>query len=323
MSLLTRFTVYLYFLFFGVYAIFAQSSASKTGSFIRTGQSAQQYALGNTGVAHNANGTSFYYNPSSMLFSKKTSVIGLNAQLLSLDRRIYSFGFHKKVKTRAQISFGWIHATVNDLYEYSSEAVRGEELLFNMNAFYGSFGIRISETIGFSFTGKYLKESLNDYYLSDYNATGLALDLSLFSKISTKTNLAIVVRDITGSLKTNSDRVFETLARETAFELNQKLPKYIVVAVSTAELIPIEFISLMTDIKVLEDKTTSFHFGVEYSRFKNGRLRIGYNDNHITAGIGLDISTLNKQFILDYAYISSFYDEGASHIFSWTLDLTK
>ena len=77
------------------------------------------------------------------------------------------------------------------------------------------------------------------------------------------------------------------------------------------------------DLKVLEDKTISIHTGIEYNGFENGSLRAGFDKNHINAGLGLNFMLGNKRIVLDYAFVSSFYSEGESHIFSWSMELGK
>lgn len=306
--------------------LFSQSSASKTASFTRLGQSAYQLSMGNAGVATEANGASFYYNPSAVLFSNQETILSANVQKLSLDRNIYSLGFHKLTKRGAQLSLGWIHASVNELFEYNSEAVKGEELNFGMNAFYASFGVKVGSKLGISFTGKYLTESLSDNYKDDYNASGFSLDLSAIYKLSEKTNLAFILRDLSGKTTTNSDKVFGESSNQTAFEIEQELPKYMIFGVQSSELFEkfnLTHFSQNIDLKILEDKTVSVHTGIEYSGFENGSLRIGFDKNHLNAGLGFNFLFGNKHIYLDYAFISSFYSEGESHIFSWSMGLGK
>ena len=315
---------YFLVIFFSFTAIIAQSSASKTGSFTRLGQSAYQLSMGNSGIAAEANGASFYYNPSAVLFSETKTILGANVQQLSLDRNVYSLGFSKLTKRGAQLSMGWIHAGVDDLYEYNSEAVKGEELNFGMNAFYASFGVKIGTKLGISFTGKYLTESLTDYYKDDYKASGFSLDISTIYILSNKTQIAFVVRDLSGKITTNSDKVFGESSNLTAFEIDQKLPKYMIVGVQTSELFEMMnfyHFEQNIDLKVMEDKTVSIHTGIEYNGFENGSLRAGLDKNHINAGLGLNFMFGNKRIVLDYAFVSSFYSEGESHIFSWSMEL--
>ena len=48
--------------------------------------------------------------------------------------------------------------------------------------------------------------------------------------------------------------------------------------------------------------------------------RIGFDENHLTFGGGLDFAAgLGINASLNYAFVTSIIDEGVSHIFAWEL----
>jgi len=98
--------------------VFAGTNGGYAGAFLQLGLGARSMALGNAGVANEADGYSAFYNPASMAFLQQKSV-PLSYSFMSLDRRFNFIGFSMPAPPHAGFSVGWLNAGADNIRSYN------------------------------------------------------------------------------------------------------------------------------------------------------------------------------------------------------------
>lgn len=294
----------------------AQDFTKSAFPLLRMGHSAYSLAMGNASVAAKPNSASYFSNPAT-LADKQNDFFSMNVQILSLDRRVYSFSYNRSRRKRTFFSIAWIHAKVNDLYNFSREAEKGSEIDYGDNLFLAAAGVRFSDHFAASLSVKYLSQSISNTSLKDYSATVVAIDLSALYKLNTDLEFAFSIRDLARGISTNSEAIFEAEHRES-------LAKSVIIGFKSkqfSDILSFAKIQLLVDYRFLEDYKNTLHLGLE-TRFSDSfSLRFGLDDMELRAGFGLAFLIAKQKITMDYAFLPSSIDAGSSHVLSWMISL--
>lgn len=289
----------------------AEGNGGYAGAFLRIGLDARSVAMGNAQVATADHGFGFYYNPAALPFLKNFSA-NFSYSFLSLDRRFSYIGLAAPLKPQAGMSLGWIYSGVGDIQGYDSRGMESDKISHGLHAIYFSFGIFIiPQKLAIGLNAKYLRESLSDPGF-DYSGTGFGGDLGIFCKPLADLALGYQVKDLNAKLKSNTNKIFERgLDRDNEFPISQRLGFFYQT--------PIRWARVAYDFEWSTAGQEKNHIGVEFT-IPGVAARFGYDNDHVTFGAGLHIDRyLKLKATLDYAFVASIVDEGASHLFSWQL----
>lgn len=297
---------------------FSQSFTKNGLPFIRMGQAASNLALGNTGLAATPSAAGFYYNTAT-LGSAKEKMFSANLQFLSQDRSIYSLAYTHVTTKKAFFTIAWIHASVDELYQFSSTAVKGEAIDYSDNAIFVGAGVNVTPKLTVALTAKYVVQTIGHSGLNgDYSANTVGVDLSAYYKLSSMLQLGVSFRDLGRSLETNSETFTELVHEE-------ELPKTAAYGFRTSILSFFlkdkQQLQFLMDYIAIEEQDARMHLGLEYQVYPAQFLRFGLEDGEFRAGIGLELKIAKYKLGLDYAYLDSTIEAGSSHVISWVLKL--
>ncbi len=296
--------------------LFSGSNGGYAGAFLRMGLGARSLALGNAGAAGQAGGYSFYYNPALSGFLEDR-VLSISSSAMSLDRRFNYIGFSMKVPPDAGFSAGWINSGVNDFQSTNSIGEFTGEIAHSINAAYFNFARQFGSRLAAGLSIKYIWESLG-FGNDKYSSGGWGWDFGILYRATDDLNLALVVRDVASKLKANTGDLFEF--GTTTID---NFPVLYVAGVRYTT--PLDWLIVLYDFEMSDKESYKNHLGFEAIYQEAVALRIGYDNDRITAGTGINFKALNKNSLLgrlgqlDYAFQPSILDEGSNHIFSWQI----
>lgn len=312
-----------YFLLFISFAVFAEGNGGFSGAFLRVGLGARAMAMGNAQVATADHGYGMYYNPAALPNLEKR-YFSLSYSNMSLDRKFNYIGFSLPLAPVAGASIGWINSGVGDLRAYSSTGQDVGEIDHGLNAIYAAFALKIialvqqekkmlnvpADLVSVGIAVKYLRESLGDNEDFDYSGKGFGVDLGILLKPHPRLALGYQVKDINGSLSSNTNDIFERGSDlDNSFPLTQKAGIFYHT--------PLSWLSVAYDFEWSNKGEEKHHLGAELSS-KIAFGRFGYDNDHFTIGGGLQFHAYKKlSMTLDYAFVDDVEDEGVSHVFSW------
>jgi hypothetical protein len=188
------------------------------------------------------------------------------------------------------------------------------EINHGLHAIYFSFGAQlIPNRLSIGVSAKYLKESLSDQEKSyEYGGSGFGGDLGVQLRVTDDLYLGYLMKDVNAKLKSNTNNIFDQ-----GMTLDNQFPLSNVVGVYYQT--PWKFLRLAYDFEWSTAGSEKHHAGVELA-IPQAAARFGYDNDHWTFGGGLNISTpFGMKAILNYAFVNSVVDEGASHVFTWEL----
>ena len=302
---------------------FAEGNGGFAGSFLRIGLGARALGMGNAQVAGAANGFGMFYNPAG-LPRLQNRLFSLSYSFLSLDRRFNYIGISSPLPPFAGISVGWIYSGVTNLRSYNSRGEDTGELSNGLNAVYFSFGVSLiqmiqqsgqlkgarPDLISIGLSVKYLRESIDDHAEFNYVGSGLGADLGVMVTPTGNFSFGYQIKDINSKLRSNTNNIFDRGSiRENRFPLVQKAGIWY--------RTPYKGIALAYDFEWSDAGQEKHHLGAEFST-RGAVGRVGYDNDHLTLGGGLDFRVYHHvKLLLDYAFVDSAIDEGVSHVFSW------
>ena len=296
-------------IFLGISPVFAEGNGGYAGAYLRLGLGARAIAMGNAQVATADNGFGFYYNPAALPYLQKLSA-NFSYSFLSLDRRFAYVGLSTPIKPEAGLSIGWIFSGVGDLKSYDSRGIETGKIDHGQHAIYFSFGaMMIPNRLSVGISAKYLRETISDPDF-DYSGKGLGVDLGALLRVNDDLLLGFQVKDINGKLKSNTNKIFDRgIDRDNAFPVSSRAGLYYIT--------PIRWARVAYDFEWSTAGQEKNHLGLEFT-IPGVAGRIGYDTDHLTFGAGLVIDQYSRvKAVLDYAFVASVVDEGASHIFTW------
>lgn len=289
----------------------AGGNGGYAGAFLRIGLGARAIAMGNAQVAATGNGFGFFYNPASLPHLTALSA-NFSYSFMSLDRRFSYLGLSSALQPQAGFSLGWIYSGVGHIPSFDSRGVETGEVDHGLHGVYFSFGIFIfPEKLSIGVNAKYLRENISDPDFS-YKGEGFGADFGLMAKPFPALAIGYQLKDLNAKLRSNTNNIFERgFDKENSFPVSQRLGFFY----NT----PVKWIAVAYDFEWSTAGEEKNHVGFEFA-IPGVAARIGYDNDHLTFGGGIEIDQyLGIKAILDYAFISSVVDEGATHIFTWQL----
>jgi len=311
--------IFLFLLILSV-SLGANNNARFAGSFTRLGLGARSISMGNTGVAMPGNGYSFYYNP-ALAGNHENKIFSNTYNFMSLDRHIYFVGFSMKVPPGAGFSVGWLNSGTADFTSYNSSGQNDGKIEHSAHAFYASFSRQFSNRFSIGVTIKILLEYIGDGSADfDYSSKGVGGDVGLFYKLDESLSFGVVYKDIGSKLKANTEGLFERGG--TTIDPFPRLLRF-----GTFYSTPYEWLNIAYDFEISSKEEHTHHLGIEAKHGRNLAFRTGLMNfreeveraNQFFAGVGFDFTLYKYVSHLDYAFISSKFDEGESHLFSWQI----
>ncbi len=289
--------------------VLAEGNGGYAGAYLRLGLGARAIAMGNAQVATADHGFGFYYNPAALPYLEKLSA-NFSYSFLSLDRRFAYVGLSTPIKPQAGFSIGWIFSGVGDIKSFDSHGVETGKVDHGQHAIYFSFGsMVIPDRLSVGVSAKYLRETLSDPDF-DYTGKGFSVDLGAMFRVNNDLSLGFQVKDINGKLKSNTNNIFDRgIDRDNAFPVSSRLGFYYIS--------PVRWARVAYDFEWSTAGEEKNHIGLEFT-IPGVAGRIGYDNDHLTFGGGLVIDQYSRvKAVLNYAFVASVVDEGASHIFTW------
>ncbi len=298
--------------------LFANENAQYAGSFTRLGLGARSIAMGNTGVAAEGYGYSFYYNPALAGLHQNT-IFSNSFTFLSRDRHAYFIGLSTKIPPAAGLSLAWLKTGTADFANYNSIGSKSGVIEQSAHAIYGSFSRQFSDKFSIGITLKVLLEYISSPDFS-YESSGVGADIGLFYRIADNLSVGAVYKDIGSNLKANTQDIFEFGGTTV-----DKLPKLL--RVGAFYNTPIKGLNAAYDFEISSSDEFTNHFGLEAVHDRNISARLGIIDfksannreMQFFAGAGFIFNLYKYDTHLDYTFISSKEAEGSSHLYSFEI----
>lgn len=295
--------------------LLSQNTFTKNGMpFLRLGHHAVSVAQGNTGVAGGVEVGSIFVNAATGSTVSR-DLFSASSHMLSLDRTMFNIMYTRAVSPRAFFSLAWIHASVDNLHEFSYTGEKGAEIDYGDNAFLGAIGFRVNPKFSFSLTAKYISQSIG--FSETYEATAVAVDLGAFYQMRDDVHIGIAFRDLAKEIETNSEALYETIHKES-------LPSTFAVGVRFPSLFKSYIknnFALSVDYIAEESVDSELRFGASYEVYANQFLRLGLENGEFRAGLGIGTHLFERKTSLNYSFSSSSIGAGNSHSFSWVMEI--
>jgi len=269
-------------------------SAGGAAAYLKMGVSARALGMGEafSAVADDASAT--YYNPAGIGELQKREIHTMHA-MLSLDRKLdFANYVLPDPKRKGVWGFSWTRFGVDEIPETRVDNAgnpivdaSGNVRIFSYfsdveNNYSLSYGRKMSDRRSYGGTLKLLRHSL-----FDASANGLGLDWGGLFKMSDRTKIGVVLKNLGASLKWN-----------TASGNKDSIPVTSVVGVAY-QWKPKILTAL--DIEKTGSEDFKAKFGVEGKITESIALRAGVNNKNFSIGAGFK----SKEWNFDYA----FYDE--------------
>ncbi|MBO8131278.1 MAG: hypothetical protein H0Z29_07155 [Candidatus Marinimicrobia bacterium] len=260
--------------------------------------------MGNTGIASDPDGFSFYYNPASLpLLERK--YLSLNYYFLTLDRFFHSAGFSMPLKPSAGLSICWISAGVKNIEGRTLSGLIDEIYNTSENAFYVSFGNKFFNKI---LLGINVKILYND--LVEVKGKGMGADLGILFLAGEDFRIGLVAKDLGSSYSYNTQSVFE--------RGSNYIDKFPVIYKAGVYKKFFEKLVFAIDGGYSDKEDFVYHIGTSYLFSKILEIRMGVNNGSFTAGFGTQYKAGERiDLNLGYAIIFGIAGEGETHVLSW------
>ncbi len=289
---------------------FGSDNGRFAGSYTRIGIGARSMAMGGTGVAAPNRGYAFYYNP-ALSGKMDRKVFSAESNFLSLDRYVNFIGFSVKVPPGAGLSVGWLVSGTGNLNSYNSIGQNTGKINHSAHAIYAAFARHLTDKLSIGVNLKVLLEYINDGTSGfDYASRGFGGDIGVFYQAMQNLSIGAVYKDIGSKLSANTEKLFARGGVTT-----DKFPQLF--RIGAFYHTPLKWLNVAYDVEMSSVGKIDHHIGVEAIHGRNLSFRIGANNSRFTAGAGFDFRFRGFTSLLDYAFVSSAWGEGSSHLFSW------
>lgn len=286
-------------------AVAGNRSGTVSAQFLKMPVNARATAMGNAQVSLAEGASSIAYNPAGVLSIETASFGGTyNAWFADITHTFY--GVAVNLQEYGTVGAGLTSLTTDDMAVTTPAFPDGTGELFKATdlAFTLVYARQISQEFGLGLSAKYIKSYL---YNKEISANAMAFDIGTLYDIPTlRTRLGISVNNLGRDLKfLNEQYSLPTAlrfgARVTVFQEEANL------------------VYLAVQIARPNDAEEQYNLGAEYTYSNLISLRGGYRFNYdtedVSGGIGVDLSSLDINGKLDYAYTNYKYLPG-THMFS-------
>ena len=304
------------------------------GSELRYGTNAREISLGGALVALSNSGFRQFSNP-ALVSSVQSSEIGISLFYMSLDRSIQAFAFNQHLPPKAGLGIAIIRAGTSGIIGRNTIGDITKEFSISELLALLSFGVQFSDNVSF---GINLKIS-NSNILDEIDNNSISIDAGVLYKFSQNLNFGTRISNLIGKYKWQYDLI------DTEKNYSIYIPKIvsfgskyihdknlIIVSQLDFPLLPIVketsgynagIIQQNNNIEwVVPEGALVYRLGFEKDFSDNLKLRLGFNFDKITMGLGSKLLIWDKYYLhLDYALDPGSVEEGISHNFSWRIKL--
>jgi len=302
-------------------ALFAKGDGGHAGSFLRMGVNARARALGEAYTAVADGAIASFYNP-GVIPHFQSKQVDLSYSFLPLDRKLSYIGFATPIQPpgsgptrpmRAGIAAGWIHAGVDNIDGRDFSGNHTMDYSYSENAFYLSFAVQPHDKLGIGISAKYLQNSIPDLEQNGdaLSTTGFGIDVGVYFQALENLSLAAAVHDINSSYTWNTDQVYD---RGTS--ITDDFP--MVYRLSAAYTLPQDWAMFVVDVENSDKQDVRLHVGAEFTYADVGALRVGWDEDQPTFGLGFFFNIYERPAVINYAFVPGLDGISADHIFSWT-----
>jgi hypothetical protein len=278
-------------------------SGGYAGNFLEWGAGARAIAMGKTFSAIANDGTSIYWNPAGLAQLSSRELSAMHS-LIFEDRHqnfiAVSFPFNK-----FSLSAGWMRFGVSNIQERNSIGELTGKFDDSENAFLLGTGYNLISQSTFKLnvglTAKYFYHALHNYHGTGYGVDIGTLGYFHLPGLVERIGLAVTVQNLGASVKWNT-------------ESNHQDDLPIILRLGSALILkPVPF-KIALDLEKVERSDFKVHAGAEYW-INMLALRVGLNQNKLTAGTGLVFKLINYGVIIDYAFTTDDVANKALHFF--------
>ena len=294
-----------------LFTIFAHAygEGGFVGSSYRYGSNARSIALSNSTLANYNKSYNALTNP-ALLGDIKELEYGFSYFDMSLDRYIQTFSITIPAPPVASIALSTYVLGTNNIPGASS----GNVPTGSYSAGEGYWMLSFGTSMGNFSPGINIKLFQNK--IASYTADGVGLDIGFLYKLSPESQIALMLENIYAKYS------WDVNTGESELSYDEEFPQIISLGLSskiTAKIL------LLIQIDNNSEVNNYIHkIGTEWDSNKIYKLRLGLNNknnvlNH-SFGFGIDIyKTKNNLNIgLDYAMDTGKFEEGTSHLFTFT-----
>jgi hypothetical protein len=295
------------------------------GAFLRMGFEARSKALGDAFVAVPEGAVAGIYNPALLPhLPARQAVVSLS--FLPLDRNLdyigVAFPIHPKTVSasgarplNAGIMIGWIHAGVDNIDGRDSAGNHTQDLSNSEHAFFMGFSVSPLPWLSIGLSGKVLYNRIPDIAEQGgaLTSNGFGVDFGLFAQPLKNFSVGMTFRDNMSKYTWNTDKVYE-LGTSTVY----KFPR--VLRTGLAYRIPQQWLLLVADMETSDVQNPRYHVGAEATIQQIGAVRLGWDHNKPTFGLGIKTTVFGKTAALNYAFVPGLEALSPDHVVSWAID---
>jgi len=270
------------------------------GAYLRVGVGARPLGMGGAFTALSDDATASYWNAAG-LGQIKDPQVALIYSSMSMDRLLNLATSAQPLKRIGTFGVSWLNYGVGDIDGRDMAGSPTGNFSDSENAFSLSFGKELSSVLLIGSSFKYLYQKL-----ASQQATGYGFDVGVLLKIGENIRIGGKIQDIASKIKWDTDSRIE-----------DKFPIVAILGISIAlKTTPIR---ISADMEKNGNQNAEYHIGAEYWIIPSIAARLGYNQNHITAGgsVVIPISSVNLQ--LDYAFAPDVLQQSPTHQMSMVI----
>ena len=284
---------------------FAQDGSGQGGtrSNFTFGFGARAMGLGNAYVAMADDPTAVYWNPAGLDYIYQQSLTFFHASLP--EGGLYDFfGYAYPTLDLGTFAIGIGRIGTGDIDQYNIAGDRvGSAFSYDNYRLYLSYGLKLPYNLSAGLSIKVLRQGFYNISLAEYggdvNATGVGMDLGILYKPEFSTSS--LLRD--WSIGLNVQNMFQPQLK--LGDITDIIP--LSLRFGLMRTIPISGTGAFNILLDLDKSSTTglgIFFGTEFNYQDIGKVRVGYNNNSVAFGAGVEY----KMFQIDYAFGNPSYD---------------
>jgi len=286
----------------------AGTNAGMAGAFLRMGLGARALAMGDVGVAIPASGFGIYYNPASLPHLERMALL-TSYSFLPLGRQLNFVGFAAPLHPltgsagealNAGVGLGWIGASSGDIDGRDNDGNPIGTFSNSENAFYFSFGLRLSQMLSVGFSPVIFSNSFPDLSQGEtLKSSRVGFDAGVMVHPIPRLHLGAQARHLNAQYRWDTS----TLYGDNGTTQTDKFPRiYRLGAAYDTDA----GLLLAGDFETSDQQDNQLHLGAEYT-FSGYEpyafaLRAGYDDQDLAFGLGIGFAVWKLRGQLDYAY---------------------
>ncbi len=271
------------------FPVFAQGEAGQDIAVLKAGVGARPLGMGGAFTAVSDNADSPYWNPGALGFVKHNEITTMQTKL-STDADHYYLSYIQPA-LGGTLGVSWIQVGMGNIVETSAEVDVNNEVIdlgvfsYFSNAYFLSFGRKISDILSFGVTAKYLTADMMD--IEEGQASGYSVTPGILMKLTVNDNelrLGLKLDELINQQSWGTGTV-EQVPPRVRVGLAYRLPNPGLFALDLSQLLKTGY-------------AAEAACGYEWER-DGLSFRVGYRDG-LTAGAGFEVGHTR----VDYAYVT-------------------